>query len=157
MSLYRQHGGRNWRWIGAAALLALLVGAGVGFAFGRSSAPELSLGETVADVQRKAQPVIDGVALVPDHYAQSVRAGEVVEPVQYEGARQQVAAAQDSLAAASADLRILSAAKLAVAEERLRALAAAVEGKAGPGRIAELADQAESAVSQAAGVNETLP
>ena len=157
MSLYRQQGGRSWRWIGAAALLALLIGIGIGFALGRSSAPEPSLSETLAEVQGEVQPVIDGISLVPDHYAQSVRGGEVVERVQYDGARQQVAAAEDALTAAAGDLRILSAEELSVAEERLRALAQAVENKADTGRVAELADQAEAAVSQAAGDSGSAP
>jgi hypothetical protein len=151
MSLYRQQGGRSWRWIGAATLLALLVGSGVGFALGRSSAPEPSLSEIVAEVRAEVQPAIDGISLVPDHYAQSVRGGEVLEPTQYEGARQQVMAAQDALAAAAADLNILSTERLSVAEARLRELARAVERRKAAGRVAEIADQAEAAVSRAAG------
>lgn len=151
MSLYRQQGGRNWRWIGAASFLALLVGIGIGFALGRSSAPEPTLSEMVAEVQGEVRPVTDGISLVPDHYEQSVRGGKVVEPVQYEGARQQLAAAQDALEGAAPDLEILSTEGLAVAEERLQALSRAVEDKAASGRVAELSDQAESAVNQAAG------
>jgi len=151
MSLYRQQGGLGPRWIVLAAALALLIGAAIGFAVGRSTAPDPTVAETVAAVREEVQPVLDGIALVPDHYAQSVRAGEVAEPVQYEGAVQQLATARDGLAAAGADLRALDPGAYAAAEDAMAALSDAVRAKVDPARIAALAKQAEAAVVAASG------
>jgi hypothetical protein len=151
MSLYRQQGGRGARWIVAAALAALIAGAAIGYAVGRSSAPEPTLSERVAEVQKEVSPVIDGISLVPDHYEQSVRGGEIVEPVQYEGAVQQVAAAQDALTAAKDDLEVLGAVAYAAAAAKLEELKRAVAAKEDPAAVTRLADQARAAVSAAAG------
>jgi hypothetical protein len=151
MSLYRQQGGRGARWIVTAALVALVAGATIGYAVGRSSAPEPTLSDRVAEVQNEVAPVIDGISLVPDHYEQSVRGGEVVEPVQYEGATQQVAAAQDALTGAAGDLEVLDAAAYSAAAAKLEELKRAVAAKDDPAAVARLADESRAAVAAAAG------
>ena len=104
MSLYRQSGGSGWRVVAVAAVVALLVGGGIGYAIGRSTAPEPSLAEQVADLQGRLQPTLDGLTLVPDHYAQGIKAGG---EVQYDGAVQQATAARDGFTAESGDLQAL--------------------------------------------------
>ena len=151
MSLYRQSGGSSWRVVAIAAVVALLVGAGVGYAIGRSTAPEPSLAEQVADLQGRLQPTLDGLTLVPDHYAQGIKAGG---EVQYDGAVQQATAARDGFTAESADLQALDPAAYDDATKALGDLLDAIEAREPPAEIKRLAAQAQAAVDAAAGMTD---
>lgn len=153
MSLYREAGATRWRRILIAAAAALLIGLGVGFGIGRSTAPEPGIGEQLAELQDRVRPVMSGIELVPDHYAQSVRDGEVVGEVQYSGTQQQAAAAESSLAAVAGDLEHLDPGGLAEARAALDELARAIDDRQSPGRIDALSQRAASAVASAAGLN----
>jgi hypothetical protein len=152
MSLYRQSGGSGWRVALIAAAVALLIGGGIGYAIGRSTAPEPSLAEQVAEVQTRLQPTLDGLALVPDHYAQGVKPGG---EVQYEGAVQQATTARSSFTAESADLQALDPAAYEKAERALGDLLDAVEGREPPAQVKRLAADAQAAVSTAAGIDDS--
>lgn len=149
MSLYRQSGGSGWRVALIAAIGALLIGAAVGYAIGRSTAPEPSLAEQVADLQSRLQPTLDGLALVPDHYAQGVGPGGAV---QFEGAVQQARAARANLAAAAAELEALDPSGYQAAVARIDALVEAIEAREPPSRVDRLVRQAEAAVAAASGM-----
>jgi len=149
MSLYRQSGGSGWRVVAIAAVVALVVGGGVGYAIGRSTAPEPSLAEQVADLQVRLQPTLDGLALVPDHYAQGVKAGG---EVQYQGAVQQATAARDGFAAESGDLEALDPAAYDDATKALGDLLDAIEAREPPAQVERLAMQTQAAVERAAGM-----
>ncbi|HEX2387864.1 MAG TPA: hypothetical protein VHI96_02040 [Solirubrobacterales bacterium] len=149
MSLYRQSGGSGWRVALIAAAVALLIGGGIGYAIGRGTAPEPSLADQVADLQARLQPTLDGLALVPDHYAQGVKAGG---EVQYEGAVQQATAARDGFAAEADDLQALDPAAYADAEQALGELHDAIEAREPPSQVSRLAQQAQAAVSTAGGM-----
>jgi hypothetical protein len=151
MSLYRQSGGSGWRIVAIAAVVARLIGGGVGYAIGRSTAPEPSLGEQVADLQARLQPTFDGLALVPDHYAQGIKAGG---EVQYDGAVQQATAARDGFTAESADLQALDPAAYDDATKALGDLLAAIEAREPPAEIKRLAAQAQAAVDAATGTTD---
>lgn len=148
MSLYRQSGGSSWRVVAIAAVVALLVGGGVGYAIGRSTAPEPSLAEQVADLQGRLQPTLDGLTLVPDHYAQGIKAGG---EVQYDGAVQQATAARDGFTAQSGDLQALDPAAYDHATRALGDLLEAIEAREPPDQVKRLAADAQAAVDAAAG------
>lgn len=149
MSLYRQSGGSGWRVALIAAIVALLIGAAVGFAIGRDTAPEPSLAEQVADLQGRLQPTLDGLALVPDHYAQGVGSGG---SVQLEGAVQQARTARANLAAEAAALEALDPSGYEAAAARVDALVDAIEAREPPNRVDRLVRQAEAAVAAASGM-----
>lgn len=148
MSLYRQSGGSGWRVALVAAVVALLIGGAVGYAIGRSAAPEPSLSEQVGELQRRLQPTLDGLALVPDHYAQGVKPGGAV---QYEGAVQQVNAARANLAAEATELEAIDRSGYEAAVSRIDALIDAIEARQPPARVDHLVAQAEAAVAAASG------
>jgi len=154
MSLYREAGATRWRRVLIAAAAALLIGLGIGFGIGRSTAPEPELAEQLAELQDRVQPVMSGIELVPDHYAQSVRDGEVVGEVQYSGTQQQAAAAESSLAAVAGDLERLDPAGLAEAQAALDELSGAIDARQSAGRIEALSQRAADAVAAAAGLDD---
>jgi hypothetical protein len=152
MSLYRQSGGSGWRAALIAAAVALLIGGAVGYAIGRSTAPEPSLAEQVADLQDRLQPTLDGLALVPDHYAQGIEAGG---EVQYEGAVQQATAARDGFSAESGDLQALDPAAYEDATKALGDLVDAIEAREPPAHVNRLVEQAQAAVEASAGMTDS--
>ena len=152
MSLYRQSGGSGWRVALIAAAVALLIGGAIGYAIGRSTAPEPSLAEQVADLQDRLQPTLDGLALVPDHYAQGIKAGG---EVQYEGAIQQATAARDGFAAESGDLQALDPAAYEDATKALGDLVDAIEAREPPAHVNRLVEQAQAAVEASAGMTDS--
>ena len=152
MSLYRQSGGSGWRVALIAAVVALLIGGGIGYAIGRGTAPEPSLADQVADLQARLQPTLDGLALVPDHYAQGVKAGG---EVQYEGAVQQATAARDGFSAESGDLQALDPAAYEDATKALGDLVDAIEAREPPAHVNRLVEQAQAAVEASAGMTDS--
>ncbi|MEO7198009.1 MAG: hypothetical protein ABIZ50_06010 [Solirubrobacterales bacterium] len=153
MSLYREAGGGRWRWVVLAAGVALVVGIGTGYAVGRSSAPEPTIGEQFGELQDRARPVLDGLALVPDHYSQGVRGGEVVGEVQYSGAQQQARTAQVSLADLAPEIEPLDPAGLARASGSIESLIEAIEAREDQARVEELVESSSAAVSAAVGLD----
>ena len=153
MSLYREAGASRWRRVAAAAATALLIGLAMGFATGRATAPEPQLDEQLARLRDRVQPVMNGIELVPDHYAQGVRDGEIIGTVQYSGAQQQAGAARSSLEAVAGDLELLDPAGLEGARAAVEELSAAIDRRESPQRVRALADRAAAAVAAAAGID----
>jgi hypothetical protein len=151
MSLYRQSRGARGRAVTIAAVIALLGGGALGFVLGRSTAPEPSIAEQVADLQARVEPALDGLALVPDHYAQGLEAGG---SVQYEGSVQQAEAAHDAFTAEAADLRAVNPAGYEAAEAKIEELLAAIEARKPPAEVKRLAAEAEAAVAAASAISE---
>jgi hypothetical protein len=151
MSLYRQSRGARGRAVAIAAVVALLGGAVLGFTLGRGTAPEPSIAEQVADLQARVEPALDGLALVPDHYAQGLEAGG---SVQYEGSVQQAEAARDAFTAEADDLRAINPAGYDAAEAKIGELLAAIEARKPPAEVERLAAEAEAAVAAASGLAE---
>jgi ABC-type sulfate transport system permease component len=139
VSLYRQAGRTSWRVAVAAAVIALLVGGAAGYAIGRSSAPEPSLADQVADLKGRLAPAREAIELTTTEYPQAVRAGEIVAPTEYQAAKADVARARDSIAAALADLRAVDAARARRLQETVAALGAAVDRRVATSQVDELA------------------
>jgi hypothetical protein len=151
MSVYRDPANRRGRLLIFAAAASLLAGVLIGFLVARATEDEPSLADQVADVQVELGPAIDALELVPGHYRQGVRDGEVVEPAQYEGARSQAAAASDIVAAAATDLEVIAPVQLEAATEELDRLQALIEERAGLTEVGTAANAARQAIAEAAG------
>ena len=74
MSLYRQPRAARPLLIAGIAAVALLVGGAIGFALGRSSAPEPSAQDVVAQLRGELRPLAAGLELLPTEYPQALAA-----------------------------------------------------------------------------------
>jgi hypothetical protein len=156
MSVYRDPANRRGRRLLIVAVLAsLLVGALGGFLIARATEDEPTIEEQFAEVQSDLRPAISALELVPGHYEQGVRDGEVVEPAQYEGARAQAAAAADSLAEVAPDLVVVAPEEAQAAEERIGELQGLIEELGALEEVERSAGEARDAVAAAAGLNAT--
>jgi hypothetical protein len=148
MSLYRQAQGSSWRVLVAVGVVAVLVGGLAGFALGRSSAPDPSLADQVADVRGELAPVREAIELTTTEYPQAVEGDRVVEPTEYQAAKADVQRARDTVASAYADLEALDPA----AAGRLRGAVAALGAeRASEAQVDQLAGSARDALRQALG------
>ena len=146
MSLYREAGRTSWRALVAAAVIALLVGGAAGYAIGRSSAPDPSLADQVADLKGRLAPAREAIELTTTEYPQAVRDGKIVAPTEYQAAKADVARARDSIAAALADLRAVDAARAQRLQETVAALGTAVDRRVATSEVDELARAVSNAL-----------
>jgi fumarylacetoacetate (FAA) hydrolase family protein len=146
VSLYREAGRTSWRALVAAAVIALLVGAAAGYAIGRSSAPDPSLADQVADLKGRLAPAREAIELTTTEYPQAVRDGKIVAPTEYQAAKADVARARDSIAAALADLRAVDAARAQRLQETVAALGTAVDRRVATSEVDELARAVSNAL-----------
>ena len=147
MSLYRQPGRARPLLIVAVALVALLVGGGIGFALGRSTSPDPSAQDVVAQLRGQLRPLGAGLELLPTEYPQALQAsGDEGAAVDGDLAR-----IRGALAAASADLHVLDPVGARALGARVLAVEAAVRAKAPAADVARLAAQAQLALAQVPG------
>jgi hypothetical protein len=151
MSLYRQASRATGRTLALAAVGALVAGLLVGFALGRSTAPDPTVAEKVADLRSRLRPAEQGLELTATEYAQAVRGGRVVEPTEYAAAQADLGRVDDALAGARADLRALSADRAGALDRAVAALRSAVTRRAEPARVQRLSDAARAALRAAVG------
>jgi hypothetical protein len=151
MSVYRQAGGAGGRTVIIAAAVALLVGLLGGYLLGRSTAPDPTLAEKIAEVRRAAGPAEQGLELTATEYSEAVRDGRVVAPTEYQAAQSDIQRVEDTIAGVRADLRALSAARAAALDRAVAALRAAVTRRAEPDQVQRLSDQARAALAAALG------
>lgn len=147
MSLYRQPGRFGTRTIAIAAGAALVAGLVLGFALGRSTAPDPTLAEKVAGLRTALAPAREGVELVATEYPQAVRGGQVVAKTEYAAAKADVQRARAAVDAQVADLRAVG--KAATLQHALTDLATAVDQRAEPARVRQLGDAANAALRDA--------
>ena len=140
MSLYRQAGRRSG-WLAAAVVVALLLGFGIGFAVSRATADEPTVGEAVASVQEEASATADALELVAIHY-------ETTEPA----AAQQLQRAEESFDEVRPDLQLLSPEETVDAGRAIERLATLVDQSASAEEVERAAEEARTAVRQAAGL-----
>jgi hypothetical protein len=138
MSLYRQAGRRSG-WLLAAGVVALLVGFGIGFAVAQAVSDDPTFEDAVADVQAEAATTADAFELVALHYESSP-----------EGARDQLARAQELFAEVEPDLRLLAPAEAAAAAQALQRVESLVDESASAAQVEEAAEAARAAVRRAA-------
>jgi hypothetical protein len=151
MSLYRQAGRASGRTLALAAVAALLAGLLAGFLLGRSTAPDPTVAEKVADLRSRLRPAEQGLELTATEYAQAVRGGRVVQPTEYQAAQADMGRVDDTLAGARADLRALSADRAGALDRAVAALRSAVTRRAEPAEVQRLSDAARAALAAAVG------
>lgn len=151
MSLYRQAQGSSWRVLAAVGVVAVLVGGLAGFALGRSSAPDPSLADQVADMRDQLAPAREAIELTTTEYPQAVEGDRVVEPTEYQAAKADVQRARDTVASAYADLEALDPAAAAQLRSAVAALGAGVAERASEAQVDQLAGSARDALRQALG------
>jgi hypothetical protein len=142
MSLYRQPRAARPLLIAAIAVAALLVGGAIGFALGRSSAPEPSAQDVVAELREQLRPLAAGLELLPTEYPQALAGG--AESAAVEGDLAHIRAA---LTAAGPALRTLDADGASALAERVAALEQAVEARAPAAQVERLAADAQDALA----------
>ena len=147
MSLYREAGRGGPRTLALAAVVALLVGVGIGFALGRGSAPQRSAADVVSDLRSDLRPVSGGIALIPNEYAQAYRN----EGAEAKGVRGALARIKNQLDDARPDLQALDPEGPKALDEAYASLAAAVEEKAAPGQVAQRARAVAAALAAVPG------
>jgi hypothetical protein len=143
VSLYRQPGRVRAGTIAAVAVVALAVGGAIGFAIGRSSAPEPTARAVVDRLRAGLRPVANGLALLPTEYPQAAR-GAGNESAAVQGALGRI---RSALAATRADLAVLDPRGARLLDQRVSVLSASVRAKAPPSRVAQLADAAAGALA----------
>jgi hypothetical protein len=143
MSLYREASGRN-AWTIAAIALAGVVLLAIGFAVGRATAPEPTLGSQLADLRQEAREAADGFELVAIHY------GATNETTR-DAASTQLARAKESFEGVAGELELVDAAGTEDARAAIENLSSLVAAGAPAAEVEQAAADAESAVRAAAG------
>jgi protein subunit release factor A len=150
MSLYREVG-RSRPWIVATAVVgALAIGFGAGFATGRSTAPEPTLEDAVAGLQREIRGATDALELVTIEYEQAVVNGAVAAQSEYDAARADADRAQEIFTSHRDELALLSPDEIAATETALQTLTEQIEALAEPSEVTATAEDAMQALRSAA-------
>ena len=147
MSLYRQAGRVSTRTLVLGGVAVLVVGLVAGFVLGRVTGGTPSLASRVADLRVEVRPAEQGLELTATEYGQAVRGGKVVEPTEYDAAREDVARVRDTLAPVRADLRALSLAKAAALEAAVASVDAGVRERVEPAEVQRRSDAARRALA----------
>ena len=147
MSLYRQPGRVRPLTIAAIAVVALLIGLGIGYALGHSGRSKPSAQDAVAQLRDTLRPLGAGLALVPTEYPKSI-GGTGTQRASVQSDLQRIRAA---LTSATPDLRVLDPAGAQALAARVAALEAAVSAKAPPAQVAQRAAAAQSALAAVPG------
>ena len=147
MSLYRQPGRVSAPVIAAVAVVALLVGGGIGYAIGHAGGGDDSAADVASRLRADLRPVDNALQLLPTEYPQAARgAGNESEAVS--GALQRLDAA---LRATRADLVALDPVGAHELQQRVAALEAAVKAKEPPAKVAVLTEAATHALAAVPG------
>lgn len=144
MSLYRQPGRYGRGTVIGAAALAFAVGALLAFVVGRSTAPDPSLREQIAQLRDDLQPARQGLEILPAEYAQAVRGGAASTPGEIAGVEATVKRIDAVLAANGAELRLLAPAAAGRLAPDIAALRRAVDAKAPPADVERAVTRAKA-------------
>jgi hypothetical protein len=146
MSLYRQPSRTRPLLIAAIAAVALLAGVAIGFGLGRSTAPDPSAQDVVAELHDRLRPLAAGLQLLPTEYPQAVEGGGESAAVTVDLAR-----IRDALTATAPDLRALDPDGARTLADRVAALEQAIDERAPTGEVTRLAAAAQAALAQLPG------
>lgn len=142
MSLYRQPRAARPLLLAGIAIVALLIGAAIGFALGRSSAPEPSAQDVVSQLRDELRPLAAGLELLPTEYPQALSGGGESAAVTGDLGR-----IRSALAAATPGLRALDPAGARALAERVTALKQAIAARAPAVQVKQLAAAAQDALA----------
>jgi hypothetical protein len=147
MSLYRQPSRVSGPVIAGVALVALLIGGGIGYAIGHSDGDGGSAAVVASQLRSDLRPVGNALQLLPTEYPQAAR-GSGNESEAVSGALARLDAA---LRDTRGDLAALDPAGTRALEQRVAALEAAVRAKDAPARVARLTQAASDALAAVPG------
>jgi hypothetical protein len=137
MSLYREAGRGRARMLAIAAVVVLIAGLAIGFALGRSTAPEPSGADVISGLRSDLRPVSAGLSLLPNEYAQAYRG----EGAELQGVQATIDRMEQQLAKARPDLQALDPEGLSSLERGLEQLATAVKRKDQPAQVEHVAKE----------------
>jgi len=143
MSLYREARGRSLWQIALVGAIALAIGIGIGLLLAPEN-EEPTLAESVAALDADLDRARAALELVTIEYPQAVADGEVAEQTELTAALDQAESAQRTAAAAEADIAVLDAARSERLEETLEQLVVAIEDRAKPAEVDDLATEASA-------------
>jgi len=146
MSLYRQPRAARPLLLAGIAVIALLIGGAIGFALGRSSAPEPSAQDVVAHLRDQLRPLAAGLELLPTEYPQALSGGGESAAVTGDLGR-----IRSALAAAAPDLRTLDPAGARALADRVAALEQAIAARVPAAQVQRLAAAAQDALASVPG------
>lgn len=146
MSLYRQPNRFTRRTLAIVGVAALVGGLAVGYVVGRSSAPNPSLADNISSLRSDLNPAQQGLELSRTEYGQAVKGGRVAEPTEYRAAKSDVQRAEDAVAGARSDLRVLDPRGAAALERAVKALSVAIDSREPAARVDKLSKQASTAL-----------
>ena len=146
MSLYRQPRAARPLLLAGIAVIALLIGGAIGFALGRSSAPEPSAQDLVSQLRDELRPLAAGLELLPTEYPQALSGGG--ESAAVTGDLGRIRAA---LAAAVPDLRTLDPVGARALADRVAALEQAIAARAPAAQVSRRAAAAQDALASVPG------
>jgi hypothetical protein len=146
MSLYRQPSRTRPLLMAAIAVVVLLAGVAIGFGLGRSTAPDPSARDVVAELHERLQPLAGGLQLLPTEYPQAVEGGG--ESAAVTGAFARIRAA---LTDTAPDLRALDPDGARTLVDRVAALERAIDEQAPAGEVTRLAAAAQATLAQLPG------
>jgi hypothetical protein len=147
MSLYRQPGRVRPLMIAAVAVVALLIGLGIGYALGHSARSKPSAQDAVAQLRNTLRPLGAGLELIPTEYPKLLH-GTSADRAAVHDDVQRIRAA---LTRAAPDLRVLDPAGARTLSARVAALEAAVRAQTPPARVTQCAAAAQSALAAVPG------
>lgn len=144
MSLYRQPGRYGRGTVVGVAVLAFVVGALIAFVVGRSTAPDPSLGDQIAQLRDDLQPARQGLEILPTEYQQAVRGGATSTPGELAGVVATVKRVDAVLAEHRAELRVLAPAVAGRLGPDIAAVQRAVDAKATPAQVEQAVARAKA-------------
>jgi hypothetical protein len=147
VSLYRQPGAARARVIAIVAGVALLIGLGIGYALGDGGGEDPSASAVVDGLRADLRPVVNGLELLPNEYAQAFR-GSGNEGAGVTGALGRIRA---GLNEARPDLRVLAPAGTRELEAAVAALERAVRARRPPAEVGRLVRRASEALAAVPG------
>jgi hypothetical protein len=134
-----------------AIVLAILIGALVGYLLGRGSVDDPTVAELASESRAELRPVAAGIELIPIEYEGAVDSGGVAAPTELEATKGAAARATEALEASADDITAIDPAGYAAARRALRELAAAIDEVAPPARVNALARAAEARLAALSG------
>jgi hypothetical protein len=146
VSLYRQPGRFTRRTLVIVGVVVLVAGLVLGYALGRTTAPDPSLSDNLSELRTRLNPAQQGLELSRTEYGQAVKGGRVVAATEYQAAKADVQRARTAIAGSSEDLRALNPRAAAALTRSVASLGEAIDAKRPPQRVVALSRQASVAL-----------
>jgi hypothetical protein len=141
MSLYRE-AGQNAKQGLIAGAVALIIGLGVGYLIGHSSAEEPTVADQIGTLTDELTPVSDGLELLGGEYPQAVKNGEIAAQTEYDGSVSNIERITQTVSDHMSDLEALDPEGTAQLQATLGDLLDAIQSQASTEEINRLRTKA---------------